>query len=139
MNDEKTNTTENTGASVESILALRNQVPVEKYNIVGAGTVYIHGFTGLEKAQWQEECKKKNGTVNSEMVEPLMFQMCVRDKDSKKLYKYSDIPKLKMLPAAILGEVTDVCMRLSGMGTDADEAILKNFMDEEEPADTDAS
>ena len=122
MSEEK-----NTEATIDSILAFRNKVPVEKMVLEGAGVIFIHGFTGLEKAQWQKECKDPKGGVNSEMVEPLMFQMCVRDAKGVHKFKYLDIPKLRELPCAILTEVVDVCMRLSGMGPDADEAILKNF------------
>jgi len=110
-----------------AILGMRGKVPIEEYEIKGAGVIYIHGFTGQEKANWQKECRKKNGEIDSTLVEPLMFQMCVRDAKGKHLYKFADVPKLMELPAAILGEVTDVCMRLSGMGENADEAIVKNL------------
>lgn len=114
-------------ATAESILAFRDKVPVKEFELGDAGIIFIHGFTGLDKARWQRECRDKDGSVNPELVEPLMFQMCVKDEAGKQLYKFEDIPKLKLLPASVLSSVTDICMKLSGMGPNADAEILRNF------------
>jgi len=114
-------------ASAETILVLRARPPIEGHLIEGVGTVYIHGLLAIEKAQWQNECRDGKGQVNIEMVEPLMFQMCVRNSTGQHLFKRADVLKIKELPAAIVSDICDVCMRLSGMGRATDETLLKNF------------
>lgn len=122
-------------ATADGILGLRGKVPIEEFQIPGVGIIYIHGFTGLEKGEWQKEVRDRRGIVEPTKVDATMFQMCVRDKNGRQLYQPKDIPKLKTLPNAILSSVVDVCLRLSGMGDSTDAAILKNFVEEEEQPD----
>lgn len=114
-------------ASAETILAMRARPPIESHLIKGVGAVHIYGLLAIEKAQWQNECRDGKGQVNIEMVEPLMFQMCVRDSTGHHLFKRADVLKIKELPAAVVSRICDICMRLSGMGRATDETLLKNF------------
>jgi hypothetical protein len=116
---------QNDEASAETIFAI--ETPVKSHLIEGAGLVYIHGLSCLEKAQWQKECRDGKGQVNIEMVEPLMFQMCVRNSKGQHVFKREQILKIKEKASSIIGPVCDICMNLSGMGRLADEEILKNF------------
>jgi len=117
---------QNGEANAETIFAI--ETPVKIHVIEGAGLVYIHGLSCLEKAQWQKECRNDNGQVNIEMVEPLMFQMCVRNAKGQRLFKREQILKIKEKASSIISPVCDICMRLSGMGRATDETLLKNFV-----------
>lgn len=115
-------------ATKESILSFCGKVPIEEFDIIDVGTAYIHGFTGLEKAEWLEASRKEDGNVDVRKTEFLMFISCVRDKSGKQLFSYSDLPKIRELPCSITTAVCDICMRLSGMGKAADGEILKNLL-----------
>lgn len=118
-------------SDAECILSDGVVVPIQEHKICGK-TVYIHGFTSLERGQWLTGIKKPGssnnilGTIDSGISEPLMFQMCVRDKNGDRLFARSDIPKIKMLAAKIVTGVVEICYRLSGVGEAADEDIVKN-------------
>jgi len=114
-------------ASSEAILDLCNNIPIKKHKIEGVGVVYVHGFMVTEKATWQKGCRQQDGKVDPDLVESLMFQMCVRDSKGKHKFKYAQIPKIRMMPAAIVSKVCDICMKLSGMGAATDQELLKNF------------
>lgn len=114
-------------ATVEDFFAQRNKVPVERIVLKSIGAVHVHGLTGVQRVQWLENATKDDGTMDPQKYLPAMVAICVKNKAGKRLFDNDDILKIMELPSGVIVAITNVCSKLSGIGREADEAILRNF------------
>ncbi len=113
--------------TAEDLLSLRNRPPKEPFEIPGAGTVFVHGLSNLEAHQWRQSCDQKDGRIVDDYADAKLIVRCVRDEQGQRLLNETHTTKVVELPELIVKGLVDLCMRLCGIGADADEAILKNY------------
>ena len=92
------------------------------------GDVMVYGLTSGEKDIYQE------GMISSDKKKPVSLKdatarlcsMCIRDAKGTPLFTLHDVTSLTNKSAIALDRVSDVAQRLSGMGKDDMEEMVKN-------------
>ena len=119
-------------ATTESVLALRRRVPIETYDLPGAGQVYVHGLTDVEVQEWYNSCRKATSDDGKERIDDSfgdakLMMRCLRNVEGKRLFTEEHLPQLIELHNLIKSPLVSLCMKLCAIGGKADAEILKNF------------
>ena len=114
--------------TAEDLLSLRNQPPKEPFEFPGRGTVVVHGLSNLETSQWRAGCDQDDkGRINDEYADAKLIVRCVHDAEGKRIFTAEHITRIVDLPELILSPLVAKCMKVCGIGKEADEEILKNY------------
>jgi len=122
-------TTTPQAATAEEVLALRKVgAPKEPFDVPGIGRVYVHGLTNLESRQWRESCQlDDNGRISDPYADARLVIQCVRDEQGNRLFTERHVTQIVELPEFIVGKLVALCMKLCGIGAEADAEIAKNY------------
>ena len=113
----------------ESLQAARNNVPREDVT-TRDGVFPCVGMTTLELQQYRLAVSELK---NKDYVPVIIMVLGCKDEDGKHLFKEEDQLWLCELGADVTELVVNAILRLSGIGVEAEEGILKNS--EAEPVD----
>ena len=114
--------------TAEDLLSLRNQPPKETFEIPGIGTIYVQGLSNIEAHQWRQDCKQDDkGRIADDYADAKLIVRCVRDEAGQRLFSETHITQVVELPELIVKGLVEKCMKLCGIGADADAEILKNY------------
>ena len=116
-------------ATAEEVLALRKMgAPKEPFDVPAIGRVYVHGLTNLESRQWRESCRSDdNGRISDPYADAKLVIQCARDEQGNRLFTERHVTQIVELPEFIVGKLVALCMRLCGIGAEADAEIAKNY------------
>lgn len=96
------------------------------------GTMRIRGMTGEEVNEWQDAAVQVKGKVRrqSRHTSALLIIRCAINEDGSQFFDSRDLLKISQMPGYILMQLTEVALRLSGLGDD-DEAkeLVEGFDD----------
>lgn len=111
----------------EQLLAI--DIEKEKVELFG-GCVYVRGMTGTERDRWEQtmlnDSKKSKGEVYDHMRASIVVRTVCDDKGNR-LFSDDDIPRVSLMPAAVLDKMYGVGARLSGVSKDDAEELAKNL------------
>jgi len=114
--------------TAEDLLSLRNQAPIEPFEIPSLGTVYVHGLSNVEARQWNQSCAKNDqGTIDDDYADAKLIVRCVRDANGRRIFEERHVTQIVELPELIVTQLVGTCMKLCGLGKDAEATILKNY------------
>lgn len=113
--------------TAESILSLRNQPPTEAFEIPGIGTVHVHGLSNLQAHQWRADCKQDDqGRISDDYADAKLIVRCVHDTQGRRLFEETHVTQIVELPEKLVGRLVGTCMKLCGLGKEAEAEISKN-------------
>jgi hypothetical protein len=92
------------------------------------GKVMVYGLTAGEKDLYEEGMisEAKGKTVTLADATARLCALCIRDDKGKHVFAMHDITSLSNKSSKALNRVSKVAQRLSGMGKDDIEEIVKN-------------
>ena len=105
--------------------------PVEVVEVEGVGSVKIIGLMAGEKDTYENrvmnlDVVEKSVTMNN--ARAILFQMTVYDQHGNRLFAEKDIGKIATFPAKIVDPILRVARRLSAMGADELNELVKNSL-----------
>ena len=110
-------------------------VPIPEWAPKDAGVnrgvygVFVRSLTGKERADWQQASvlgNGKNATINFQQTTvSLVVNACV-DADGKPIFTKAQANDLRRKNSAILERISDVAMRLSGIGDEEMATVAGN-------------
>ena len=113
--------------TADAILSLRNNPPREPYTIPGVGIVQVYGLSNLEARQWNEGCERTDGRITDPYADAKMIVRCVRNDKGERIFTDKHVTQIVELPELVVKGLIGKCMKLCGIGPEADAEILKNF------------
>lgn len=92
------------------------------------GSVMVYGMTAGDKDSYEESMisSAKTGTVTLKDATARLCSLCCRDEDGNRLFDDTDVQALTGKSAMALARISNVALRLSGMGKGELEKIVKN-------------
>lgn len=110
----------------DAILAA-NDLPRELLSVPEwGGEVYVRGMTGAERDKLEFKLAQRRKAGKSTRFRASLAVATVCDENWNPIFGPEDVDAIDSMPAAGLGRVADVAMRLSGIGAEDAEELEKN-------------
>jgi hypothetical protein len=93
------------------------------------GSVYVKGMTGTERDKFESSIIEMRGSqqrVNMIDVRAKLACYTICDESGKRLFTDNEVKELAKKSASALQRVFDVAQKLSGIGADDVDSLLKN-------------
>lgn len=112
-------------ATVESFA---NSVePVKYLPLPGVGVVWVHGINALKLKDCAERAEIGDDSVDMSLFTAHKIQECTRKRDGSHVWQRAQVPKIQALPNWIRAAIMIEIDKLSGLGANSSEEILKNL------------
>ena len=93
------------------------------------GTVLVRGMTGTERDAFEGSVVSMNGkdvSVNYENMRTKLLVRCIVDENGDRIFDDADISVLAAKSAIALNRVYEVAQKLSGIGKEDVDELIKN-------------
>lgn len=90
-------------------------------------TIMVRGLTSHEYGTIQADMRDEDGQVDWDITAPLYLVYGVLMPDGKQAYAMSDASKILEMPRAIVQPILDKILELTGVTTDANKRLAKNW------------
>ncbi|MEV0149110.1 MULTISPECIES: hypothetical protein [unclassified Nonomuraea] len=104
------------------------------------GTIRLRGLTGDEVNEWQDAAVHVKGKTRrqSKHAMALLIVASAINEDGSEFFDRRDVLKVGQMPGYVLMQLTEVALKLSGLGDDEDVRELVEGFDDG-PSDSDIS
>jgi hypothetical protein len=107
-----------------------DDIPVEDVEVPEwGGVVRVRGLSGAERDAYEGEVMQQRGRsiqFNTENARAKLVARCVIDENGQRLFRSADVKALGRKSGAALNRVFTVCRRLSGLGDEDIQELVKN-------------